>query len=106
VVTTKALAALTYCITFVLITWGTTLVATRTYQPGQDFYDYLTLSMLALFLVELVFLSIGLFLGCALKRYNRSGQIAIAVILVTYFMSMAIEMQDKLDFLKYVTPFK
>jgi ABC-2 type transport system permease protein len=106
VVTAKALAALTYCITFMLITWGTTLVATRTYQPGQDFYDYLKLSMLALFLVELVFLSIGLFLGCALKRYKRSGQIAIAVILVTYFLSIAIELQDKLDFLKYVTPFK
>jgi ABC-2 type transport system permease protein len=54
----------------------------------------------------LIFLSVGLLLGCAMKRYKLSGSTAIGIILVTYFMSVITGMKDSLDFLKYFTPFK
>ena len=62
--------------------------------------------MQAMFVIELIFLAIGLLLGCAMKQYKRSGSTAVAIILVTYFMSVVTVMQEKLDFLKYFTPFK
>jgi ABC-2 type transport system permease protein len=105
-VTAKALAALVYCILFVLVTWGATLVGVRRFNPEPVFYDYLALEMQALFIIELVFLSVGLLLGCAMKHYKRSGQLAIGIILVTYFLAMATDMNKDLDFLKYLTPFK
>lgn len=105
-VTAKALAALVYCILFVLVTWGATLVGVRRFNPEPAFYDFLALEMQALFIIELVFLSVGLLLGCAMKHYKRSGQLAIGIILVTYFLSVATDMNKDLDFLKYVTPFK
>ena len=106
VVTAKALAALVNCIAFVLITWAVTLVAVRSYQPDQAFYDFLALEMQAMLALELIFLAIGLLLGCAMKQYKRSGSTAIAIILTTYFMSIISGMQEDLDFLKYFTPFK
>ena len=106
VVTAKALAALVNCIAFVLITWAVSLVAVRLYNPDQAFYNYLALEMRAMFSIELIFLAIGLLLGCAMKQYKRSASVAVAIILATYFMSIASGMQEKLDFLKYFTPFK
>ena len=106
VITAKALAALVNCIAFVLITWGVSLVAAQSYKPDQAFYDFLALEMQAMFAIELIFLAIGLLLGCAMKQYKRSGSTAVAIILVTYFMSIMSAMQEKLDFLKYFTPFK
>jgi ABC-2 type transport system permease protein len=106
VITAKAVAALVNCVLFVLVTWGISLVAVRSYAPDQAFYDFLRLEMLAMFLVELIFLAIGLLLGCAMKQYKRSGSSAVAIILVTYFLSVMSGMQEKLDFLKYFTPFK
>ncbi len=106
VITAKALAALVNCIAFVLITWGVTLVAVRSYHPDQAFHDFLALEMQAMFVIELIFLAIGLLLGCAMKQYKLSGSTAVAIILVTYFMSILSSMQEKLDFLKYITPFK
>jgi ABC-2 type transport system permease protein len=106
VITAKALAALVNCIAFVLITWLVSLVMVRSYKPDQSFYSYLALQMQAMFVIELTFLAIGLLLGCVLKQYKRSGAIAIAIILVTYFMSIISAMQQKLDFLKYFTPFR
>lgn len=106
VITAKALAALVYCVAFVLITWAISLVAVRSYNPDQAFYDFLTLEMQAMFVIELVFLAIGLLLGCVMKQYKRSGGTAVAVILVTYFMSVISGMNTDLDFLKYFSPFK
>src|SRR4030042_331440 len=85
VVTAKALAALVNCILFALITWGVSLAMVRSYSPDQAFFDYLALEMQALFAIELIFLALGLLLGCAMKQYKRAGATAVAIILATYF---------------------
>jgi ABC-2 type transport system permease protein len=90
----------------VLITWGISLVAVQSYKPDQSFMDLLTIEMQAMFFIELIFLAVGLMLGAVLKQYRRASSIAVAIILVTYFMSIMTEIQTKLDFLKWFTPFK
>ena len=106
VITAKALAALINCIAFVLIIWAVSLFSARPYNPDQAFYDFLALEMQALFSIELIFLAIGLLLGCAMKQYKRSASTAVAIILAAYFMSVISAMQKDLDFLKYFTPFR
>jgi ABC-2 type transport system permease protein len=81
-------------------------VAVQSFKPDQAFYKFLALEMEAMFVVELIFLAIGLLLGCAMKQYKRSGSTAVAIILVAYFLSIIASMQANLDFLKYFTPFK
>ena len=106
VITAKALAALVNCIAFVLITWIVSFVAVQSFKPDQAFYDFLALEMQAMFVIEMIFLSIGLLLGCAMQQYKLSGSTAVGIILVTYFMSIVASMQKDLVFLKYFTPFK
>jgi ABC-2 type transport system permease protein len=106
VVTAKSLAALVNCMAFVAITWGVSLVAVRSYNPDQAFFDLLALEMQAMFMIELIFLAFGLLLGCAMKHYKRSASTAVGIILTTYVISILSVMQEKLDFLKYVTPFR
>jgi ABC-2 type transport system permease protein len=106
VITAKALAALINCIVLVLVTWAISIVAARSYTPDPGFYSFLRLEMVAMFLIELIFLAIGIMLGAVMKQYRLSGTIAVALILVTYFFSSITVMQEKLDFLKYLTPFK
>jgi ABC-2 type transport system permease protein len=106
VITAKALAAVINCIVFVLITWIVSIVGAQSYKPDQSFYNFLSLEMAAMFVIELVFLAIGLLLGCTMKQYKRSGSTAVAIILVTYFLSIVSGMKSNLDFLKYFTPFK
>ena len=106
VITAKALAALVYSIALALITWGVSFVAVQRYDPDPAFYDLLALEMQAMLVIELIFLAIGLLLGCAMKRYKRSGSTAISIILAAYCMSILSGMHEKLEFLKYLTPFK
>jgi ABC-2 type transport system permease protein len=106
VITFKALAALVNCVVFVLVTWAISLLAARSYAPDPGFYGFLRTEMVAMFLIELIFLAIGLMLGAVMKRYRLSGTLTVAIILVTYFFSIVTVMQKNLDFLKYLTPFK
>jgi ABC-2 type transport system permease protein len=106
VVTGKLLAALVNSIVFVLVTWGISYAAAQQFHPEPAFGKFLALEMAGMFFVELIFLAIGLLLGCAMKQYKRAGNIAIAIILATYFLSVFSGMQSNLDFLKYFSPFK
>ncbi|MER2599517.1 MAG: ABC transporter permease subunit [Caldilineales bacterium] len=106
IITAKALAALVNCVALVLITWGMSLLAVRSFNPDAAFYRFLRLEMAAMLAIELIFLAVGLLLGCAMKRYKRVGSAAVAIILISYFLSIASSMQQKLDFLKFFTPFR
>jgi len=105
-VSAKALAALTNCILLLLITCGASLVSAARYQPDSAFFKFLALCMLALFIIQIVFLAVGIFLGCAMKRYKQATASAVFLLLGTYFISIIVALNQDLDFLKYFSPFK
>ena len=104
-VTSKILAAVVNCIAFLLITWGITLVNVAKYQPEGEFYTFLSLYMLALFIMQMIFLAVGVFLGCAMKQHKRASSVAVSLLLGTYFLSIVSGLNDDLEFLKYFSPF-
>jgi len=106
VVTAKTLAALVNCIGLLLITWGASIAFSAKYDPGGDFYSFLALEMEAIFVLQLIFLAIGIFLGCAMKQYKRASSVAVSLLLGTYFLSIISGLNENLEFLKYFTPFK
>lgn len=106
VISAKAVAALANCVVFVLITWLVSLVGVRSYHPDQAFFDFLALEMGAMLAIELIFLAVGLLLGCAMKQFKLSGSTAVGIILATYFMSIISTMNEDWDFLKYFSPFR
>ena len=105
IVTAKLLAALTNCALFVLFTWLISVITVRGDAPDKSLFDFLRLEMLAMFMVELVFLSLGALLACASKTPRRVGSMAIGLILGIYFVSIYAGMSEKLTWLKYLTPF-
>jgi len=106
VVTYKSLAALANCIGLLLITWGVSIASATRYKPDGAFYRFLALCMAALFVMQLIFLAVGILLGCAMKRYRRAGSVAVSLLLGTYFLSVLSALNKNLDFLKYFSPFK
>jgi ABC-2 type transport system permease protein len=105
-VTAKTLAAFVNCIGLLLITWGITLVNATNYQTDSKFYEFVSISMLAFLLLQMVFLTIGILLGCALKQYKQASSIAVSIILGTFFLSILSGLNENLDFLKYFSPFR
>ena len=106
IVTAKTLAAAVNCVALMVITLGASLANVARYQPDRAFYDFLFLSMIALFIMQMIFLAAGIFLGSVLKQAKQAGAVAVALLLGTYFLSVFSALSEKLEFLKYFTPFK
>ena len=106
VVTAKALAALVNCVALLLITWVASVVSAAQYQPDAEFQSFLRLCMLAILFIQLAFLAIGVFLGCAMKQYRRASSLAVSLLLGTYFLSIISGLNKNLEWLKYLSPFK
>ncbi|MFH2103038.1 MAG: ABC transporter permease subunit [Chloroflexota bacterium] len=105
-ITAKTAAAVINCVGLALITWGAVLLNAANYQPDSEFYAFLALSMLALFIMQMIFLAVGVFLGCSLKQHKRASSVAVSVLLGTYFISIIAGLNENLEFLKYFSPFK
>jgi ABC-2 type transport system permease protein len=105
-ITAKAAAAFTSCLTLALATWGLNAASASVYNPQPDFYRFLLEGMAALVLLQAIFLSVGLFIGSAMKQHKRAGSVAISVLLATYFFSVIAGLREDWNFLKYFSPFK
>jgi ABC-2 type transport system permease protein len=105
-ITAKVFAAWVNCVALLLILWVASLVTTAKYRPDSTFYEFLFLCMQALFVLQMVFLAVGVFLGCALKQYKRAGSIAVSLLLGTYFISVISGLSENLQFLKVFSPFE
>ncbi len=105
-ITAKILAALVNCIALLLITLAAVLINSSVYQTDSEFFNFVYLSMLALFIMQMIFLAVGIFLGAAMKQHRRAGTVAVTVLLLTYFLSIISGLNENLEFLQYFSPFK
>lgn len=105
-VTAKTAAALFNCVILLLVTWGFTVIGAQPYQPDARFNNFVAVSMLAFFIMQLIFLALGIFLGCAMTKYKQASALAVSLLLVTYFASILSGLSKDVEFLKYVSPFE
>lgn len=102
----KAAAAVVDCIALLLVTWGFILIGARQYAPDAAFFRFVAISALAYLIIEMIFLALGIFLGCAMRKSRQSSGLGIGILLATYFASIVATLGKSVDFLKYFSPFK
>lgn len=105
-ITSKLLAGLTNLIVLNLVTLGSSFYFVGYYGKGEKVASEILILMLGLFMLQLVFFSIGaLIAGTARKPKSAPGR-ATTVMLVAFVLYYVVNMDSKLDVLKYLTPFK
>jgi ABC-2 type transport system permease protein len=102
----KLLVAILY--TFLLAVWIMVFCywAFGRIASSPDFAQFIINLTIGVFLTQLVFLSIGLFLSSVLKHYKKSSSITLGFLIATFMVSMLTQITDKVDFLKFITPFQ
>lgn len=105
VITAKTAAVVVNCILLLLVTWGACLASATPYAPDQEFYKFVALTMVAFFILEMIFMAVGVLLGCAMKQYKRASSLVVSILLGAYFLSILSGLDKNLEFLKYFTPF-
>lgn len=105
VVFSKLIAAIIACIFFTGITTLTVVFTGLNYAPDASYYKFIGLTSTSMLLIQMIFLSMGLFMAAAIRRHKRSNIMAVILLMGLYMLSIVMQLTDKLNFLKYFTPF-
>lgn len=106
VIASKLISAVINILILNIITLTTIILTSMQYEKDQGFYKFIFLLIITIFIVQLIFLSIGMLIASINKKYKKSANISLTILMVTFLISSLINMVDTLDFLKYITPFK
>jgi len=106
VITPKLLAGVVNILFFNLVTFGASVFFIAQYNNGDGLADKVAITMAALFVLQLFFLALGAMLGAVAKTTKIATSAAAGIILGTFFLSVAVDLNANFDVLKYLTPFK
>lgn len=106
IITAKLLAAFVNIVILNIITLISSLVIVGNYSEGETFSGDIVLTMAGMFILQLLFMLIGSALAAVKKKPKAAASLATGVLLLTYVLSIAIDLNESIEGLKYVTPFK
>jgi len=106
VITSKIIASLISMVVLNAVTWISSVLIVDIYNKGVSINDLIGTMMIGLFIIQLIFFSVGLLLGVVMRTTKKATGVSTAILLGTYILSAVIDMYNKIDFLKFLTPFK
>ncbi|HZK55454.1 MAG TPA: ABC transporter permease subunit [Desulfosporosinus sp.] len=106
IITAKLLAAFVNVVIINLVMLVSSILMVQKYNHGEAFIGEITRLMLGMFILQLIFLLIGTALAAISKHPKTAPSHATGILLFTFILSMAIDMNSRIENLKYLTPFK
>jgi ABC-2 type transport system permease protein len=106
IISAKLLAAFTNIVIFNLVTWISSAVIVNKYADGEAVNGDIAVTMIGMFLLQLLFMVMGSAISSLKKRPKTAGSLAAGILLLTFVLSVAIDLNESIEALKYVTPFK
>jgi len=106
VITAKLLAAFTNIVIFNLVTTLSLLFILGKYSTGEDVNGAIIGTMTGMFLLQVLFMVIGSALASCKKKPKTASSQAAGILLFSYILSVIIDVNENIEGLKYLTPFK
>lgn len=106
VITAKFIAALINIVVLNLVTLVSSISFVGMYNKGEAINDQIVRLMLFLFILQLIFLTFGAVIAAITRNTKKAASIATTVLLSAFILSAAIDINDKIDYLSFLTPFK
>jgi ABC-2 type transport system permease protein len=106
IMTSKLVAAFLNVMVINVVTLVSFLVVVPLYSKGGNASGEILTMILSMFIVQLIFMSLGAVLAAWMKHPRASGSVATGILFTAYFVARITDMSDKLRFLNLISPFK
>lgn len=106
VITSKIAASLVNITVINVITLLTSLVVVQYYNDGESITLDIIQLLIGMFILQLMFMFIGTAIASVYKNSKAATSLSTGILLFTFLLSVVIDMNSKIEGLKYFTPFK
>jgi ABC-2 type transport system permease protein len=106
VIVTKMFAALTNVLVLSVVSAITSLLMVGYYSDGEPYIESILITILGMLILQVLFLMIGMMVGAGYKKSGKAASLSSAILLLAFLLSVAVDLNDALEGLRYFTPFK
>ena len=106
VIASKLLAALVNIVIFNIVTMVTSIGMVAEYNKGKDITGEVVVFFLSLFIIQLIFVSLGALVSASMRKPKGAGSVAAAIVLGAYVVSEITSVNGNLNALNVLSPFK
>ncbi|RNC29086.1 MAG: hypothetical protein AWM53_01006 [Candidatus Dichloromethanomonas elyunquensis] len=106
VITYKLSACLVNIAIFTLVTFLSSILMVEHYSKGEDIFSPIIKLISGMFIIQLIFLSIGSAMAAVGRHPQKASSLGTGILLLTFFLSIIIDLNSRIENLKYLTPFK
>ena len=106
VITSKLFAAFVNVVIVNIVTLVSCVAMVTKYNKGPDITSEVIMFMLSMFIVQLVFLTLGAAMAAFTKSPKASGSFTMGMLLIAFIISKITDLTDKINVLNILSPFK
>jgi ABC-2 type transport system permease protein len=106
IITSKLLAALVNIVVVNIVTLISSIVMVAAYNKGKDITGEVMVFFLSMFIIQLIFLSLGALIAAFMRNPKSSGALGAGVLFGCYVISKVTDLTDEVNFLNVFSPFK
>jgi ABC-2 type transport system permease protein len=106
ILTSKLLVALLNVVIINLVTYISSIVMVAAYNKGKSISGEIAMFLLSMFIIQLIFLSIGALLSAFIRKPKASGALATSILFGSYVISKITDLTDSVNALNVLSPLK
>lgn len=106
IVTSKLLAALVNLVALNLVTFVSSVFMVAAYHTGKDISGEIAVFFSSMFLIQLIFLSLGALVAARLKKSKNAAAVAADAVLLAYVVMEITNLKPELKALNMLSPFQ
>ncbi len=106
VITSKLMASIINIVIFNIVTLVSSILFVNQYGNGASVTAEILLLMAGMFILQLIFLFIGTAVAAVSNNVKIVTSLSTGILLITFMFSVIVDLSEKLEILKYFTPFK
>lgn len=106
VLTAKLLVAVICSLLLNILIHGGTYIVFARFDQSAEFQSFLLNLAIGIFIIQMIFMSIGFLISMMVKRQNQQNGVFIGIVLGTFMLSMLVGFLENSYFFPYLTPFQ
>ncbi len=106
IVLEKLLANVVEILVFTVVSFGSSIIGLEILVPEENLLSVLINLHLGLIMVQLLLMTMGVFVASMLKKNNKVSSIVMSTVFVFYVIGVLIDFNDAFEVLKIICPFK
>ena len=106
VITAKLLAGIVNLMALNIVALLASIMFVGNQNQGEPITGDILKLMIGMFILQLIYMCLGAGLAAAGKNPRTAASTTTGIVLITFILSMVIDINDKLANLKYLTPYK